>query len=93
MTGQGLFLGIFVVLQVLDIWTTMIALKMGHREMNPVLAKLFQKADPLFVLVVFKLAGIWALWYADMYFLTGLLCALYLFVISNNLDVIQGKKQ
>lgn len=92
MTPQGVFLGIFVVLQVLDIWTTLKALKMGHREMNPVLAKAFTYAEPLVVLIVIKLAGVWALWWADMYFLTGLMCAAYLWVVNNNLDVIQGKK-
>lgn len=92
MTAQLVFLLIFIVLQVLDIWTTLTALKQGHREMNPVLAKAFTYADPLTVMVVIKLAGVWALWYADMYVITGLMCAMYLWVVNNNLDVIQGKK-
>jgi len=92
MTAQLVFLLIFIVLQGLDIWTTLTALKQGHREMNPVLAKAFTYADPLTVMVVIKLAGVWALWYADMYVITGLMCAMYLYVVSNNLDVIQGKK-
>jgi len=93
MTANTLFLLIFVVLQVLDIWTTLTALKMGHREMNPVLAKAFTYAEPLAVMVVIKLAGVWALWWADMYWLTGLMCAMYLWVVNNNLDVIQGRKK
>ncbi len=93
MTGQTLFLAIFVVLQVLDIWTTLVALKRGHREMNPVLAKAFEYAEPLVVMVVIKLAGVWALWWVDMYWLTGLMCAMYLWVVNNNLDVIQGRKK
>ena len=93
MTGQTLFLAIFVVLQVLDIWTTLVALKRGHREMNPVLAKAFEYAEPLAVMVVIKLAGVWALWWADMYWLTGLMCAMYLWVVNNNLDVIQERKK
>ena len=60
--------------------------------MNPVLAKAFNHAEPLVVMVVIKLAGVWALWWADMYWLTGLMCAMYLWVINNNLDVIQRKK-
>ncbi len=92
MTAQLVFLLIFVVLQVLDIWTTLTALKQGGREMNPVLAKAFTYADPLIVMVVIKLAGVWALWWADMYVITGLMCAMYLYVVSNNLDVIQSKK-
>ena len=92
MTAQLVFLLIFCVLQVLDIWTTLTALKQGGREMNPILAKAFEYADPLAVMVVIKLAGVWALWYVDMYILTGLMCAVYLWVVNNNLDVIQGKK-
>jgi len=86
------FLVIFAVLQVLDIWTTLKALKLGGREVNPVLAKAFNYADPLVVMVVIKLAGIWALWWADMYVITGLACAAYLWVIDNNLRVIQRLK-
>jgi hypothetical protein len=57
-----------------------------------VLAKAFTYAEPLAVMVVIKLAGVWALWWADMYWLTGLMCAMYLWVVNNNLDVIQRKK-
>lgn len=92
MTGQVLFLGIFTLLQIADIWTTMVALKQGHREMNPILAKLFERYDPLPVMVSFKVAAVSALWWADMYWLTGLMCAMYLWVVNNNLDVIQRKK-
>ncbi len=83
------FLIIFFALQVLDIWTTLKALKMGAREVNPILAKAFEYAEPLFVMVTIKLLGIWALWYADMYVITGLACAVYLWVIDNNLRVIR----
>lgn len=83
------FLVIFAVLQVLDIWTTLTALKKGAREVNPILAKAFNYAKPLLVMVTIKLLGIWALWYADMYVITGLACAVYLWVIDNNLRVIR----
>ncbi len=90
MTPQGVFLGIFVVLQVLDIWTTLKALKMGHREMNPILAKLFEKYDPFATIVVFKVAAIFALWWADLDILSALCCVVYFYVIANNLRVIRG---
>jgi hypothetical protein len=83
------FLVIFAVLQVLDIWTTLTALKLGGREVNPVLAKLFNYADPLAVMVAIKLAGVWALWWLDNYFVTGLLCAVYLYVVDQNLAVVK----
>lgn len=56
------FLFIFIVLNAIDIWTTLTALKQGGREMNPILAKAFEYADPLAVMAVIKLAGVWALW-------------------------------
>jgi hypothetical protein len=93
MTAQLVFLLIFVVLQILDIWTTLKALKMGCREMNPVLAKAFNYAEPLVVMIVIKLAGVFALWWVDMYALTGVMCAMYLWVVNNNLDVIQAKQK
>ena len=84
------FLFIFIALQALDIWTTLRALKLGGREVNPVLAKAFNYANPLAVMVVIKLAGIWALWYVDMYVITGIMCAVYLWVVDRNLAVVQN---
>ena len=83
------FLFIFIALQALDIATTLRALKLGGREVNPVLAKAFNYADPLAVMVVIKLAGIWALWYVDMYVITGIMCAVYLYIVDRNLAVVQ----
>ena len=85
------FLFIFIALQALDIWTTLKALKLGGREVNPVLAKAFNYADPLAVMVAVKLAGVWALWYVDLYVLTGIMCAVYLWVVDNNLRVIKKR--
>jgi hypothetical protein len=89
MTINVAFLLIFLALQVLDIATTLKALKLGGREVNPVLAKLFEKFDPLATMVMVKLAGVWALWWLDNYFVTGLLCAVYLWVVDRNLAVVK----
>ena len=89
MTINVAFLLIFLALQVLDIWTTLKALKLGGREVNPVLSKAFNYADPLAVMVVIKLAGVWALWWLDMYVLTGIMCAVYLYVVDQNLAVVK----
>ena len=93
MTGQTVFLLIFSVLQVLDICTTITALKMGCREANPILAKLFEKAEPLVVLVPIKLLAVWALWWANVFWLTALSCAVYLYVVDRNLSVIEKAKK
>lgn len=87
------FLAIFIALQIGDIWSTLTALKLGGREVNPVLAKLFNYADPLAVMVAVKLLGVWALWYLDNYWITGLMCALYLYVVDRNLGVIETLKK
>jgi len=74
----------FVLLNAADIYTTHTVLKQGGRELNPVLAKLFEKADPIVVMVALKLAAVWALWYVDVYWITALACAVYLYVVVNN---------
>ena len=75
---------VFVLLNAADIYTTHTVLKQGGRELNPVLAKLFEKADPIVVMVTLKLAAVWALWYVDVYWVTALACAVYLYVVVNN---------
>jgi hypothetical protein len=75
---------VFVLLNAADIYTTHRVLKQGGRELNPVLAKLFEKADPIVVMVTLKLAAVWALWYVNVYWITALACAVYLYVVVNN---------
>ena len=75
---------VFVLLNAADIYTTHTVLKQGGRELNPVLAKLFEQFDPIVVMVTLKLAAVWALWYVDVYWITALTCAVYLYVVVNN---------
>ena len=88
---EAVALIIFIGLQAADIWTTQKALKMGKREMNPLLAKLFEYADPVGVMVIVKLAGVWALWWLDNHLITLAACMVYVIVINNNLDAIEKK--
>ena len=74
----------FILLQIGDIYTTHTVLKQGGRELNPVLAKLFAKFDPLAVMVGIKLVGVWALWYVDMWMLTLAACVVYAYVVNRN---------
>jgi hypothetical protein len=83
------FLALFALLNVADVWTTLKALEMGKREVNPLLAKLFQHFDPLGVMVMTKVFAVWALWYADLYLVTMAMCALYVYVVINNWKVIR----
>ena len=75
---------VFVLLNAADIYTTHTVLKQGGRELNPVLAKLFKQFDPIVVMVTLKLLAVWALWYVDVYWITALACAVYLYVVVNN---------
>jgi len=81
-------LALFCVLQAADIYTTLTVLKQGGRELNPVLAKLFAKFDPLAVMVGIKLAGVWALWYVNSWMLTLAACVVYAFVVNQNYGVM-----
>lgn len=88
MTAQEGFLLIYIALQVADMWSTVTALKQGHREANPLLAKLFPRFPPVPVMVAIKIPGVWALWWADIALLTAAVCAVYIYVVVNNLRVI-----
>lgn len=79
---------LFCVLQAADVYTTLTVLKQGGRELNPVLAKLFAKFDPLAVMVGIKLAGVWALWWVNSWMLTLAACFVYAFVVNQNYGVM-----
>ena len=81
-------LALFCLLQAADVYTTLTVLKQGGRELNPVLAKLFEKADPLAVMVGIKLAGVWALWYVNLWWLTLAACCVYAYVVNQNFGVM-----
>ncbi len=79
---------LFCVLQAADVYTTLTVLKQGGRELNPVLSKLFAKFDPLAVMVGIKLAGVWALWYVNLWWLTLAACCVYAYVVNQNFGVM-----
>ena len=74
----------FCLLQAADVYTTIKVLEQGGRELNPVLAKLFTKFDPLAVMVGIKLVGVWALWYVNSWMLTLAACVVYAYVVNRN---------
>ena len=81
-------LALFCLLQAADVYTTLTVLKQGGRELNPVLAKLFTRFDPLAVMVGIKLAGVWALWYVNLWWLTLAACCVYAYVVNQNYGVM-----
>jgi hypothetical protein len=82
---------LFILLQVADGWTTVTALNMNGRELNPWLNYLFRKFGVIQTLLVSKLLSItivgmlvydhWAVWF---------LVAVYTFVVGHNLKQIKG---
>ena len=83
---------LFCLLQAADVYTTLTVLKQGGRELNPVLAKLFAKFDPLVVMVGIKLAGVWALWWVNLWWLTLAACCVYAYVVNRNyLEMTRGR--
>jgi hypothetical protein len=74
----------FILLQIGDIYTTHSVLKQGGRELNPILAKLFTRFDPLAVMVGIKLVGVWALWWVNSWMLTLAACVVYAYVVNRN---------
>ena len=75
---------LFCLLQAADVYTTLTVLKQGGRELNPVLSKLFAKFDPLAVMVGIKLAGVGAVWYVNLWWLTLAACCVYAYVVNRN---------
>ena len=79
---------LYVLLQAADAYTTLTVLKQGGRELNPVLAKLVTRFDPLPVMVSVKLVGVWALWWVNSWMLTLAACVVYAFVVNQNYGVM-----
>jgi putative effector of murein hydrolase LrgA (UPF0299 family) len=75
---------LFALLQAADIWTTLTVLKQGGRELNPLLAALFSRFDPLTVMVIVKLAGVWVLWWIDVWQITLAGCVVFAYVVNRN---------
>ncbi len=84
-------LALFIALQVADIATTLHALKIGKREVNPILRRLFEYFTPAKVLLVFKAAGIVAIWAVNLPWLTAAACVVYAVVVASNLRVVLRK--
>ena len=84
-----LLLVVFIILQGFDMYTTIVALHKGAREVNPVLAWLFEHFDPLPTMIMVKAFGVAALVWVDSFYLNIAACALYVWVVINNWNVIK----
>lgn len=82
---------LFILLQVADGYTTVRGLKLGAREGNPILAWLFERFEPVLVLLVVKAAGIFAVAVVNHDVLTAFVCGVYVPVVINNVRVLRKK--
>jgi hypothetical protein len=82
---------VFAALQLADMWTTHTILSQGGRELNPVLAKLFNKFGHLPVLVVFKSAVLVLVYFYVLPYnvVMYLLISLYSVVVVHNYTQIK----
>lgn len=86
---ESIFLALFIVLQSLDIYTTITVLNQGGRELNPLLAWLFKRFPPIWTMVVVKSFGVAALVWVNSFYITIAVCALYVWVVINNWNQIK----
>ena len=82
---------LFILLQVADGYTTVRGLKLGAREGNPILAWLFERFEPVLVLLVVKTASIIAVAVVNSDILTAFVCGVYVPVVINNVRVLRKK--
>lgn len=86
----GIMLIVFVLLQLGDIYTTHRILSYGGRELNPVMAKMFNWYGLLPTLIWIKVLAIGAVWWVDSLYLTAISCIVYAAVVANNFRVLNA---
>lgn len=88
---------LFAALQVLDIWTTYTALKLGGSELNPVMRWIMSRFGVLPALLFMKIVVV-ALAYKyiypvpDLAWVLGAVSAFYAYVVYNNIKAIKTLK-
>jgi len=90
---------IFVILNILDIYTTLKILEHGGREKNPVVRKFIEWLKPFPALILVKAVMILAVFFAIKYignysyYLLGFGNGIYIWVIINNFRVLKKIKE
>ena len=81
-----------VILICTDVITTLLAIKHGAYEANPIMAKLFSAAGIVPILLITHGAVIAALIYYNSLIVSGVVAAVYLVVFINNMRVLSKLK-
>ena len=91
---QTLF-AVLVALNIVDVYTTARALALGAREANPVMRKLMDRLGIVPALLLSKAVALGILWWQIdhpwMPYVLSALCALYVYVVANNMRVIRAR--
>ena len=82
---------VFLALQIADVWTTIRALKLGATEANPVVAWLMEKTGSgwPFVKLAGAVAGAYTAWAGGGLWVVWVLCAIYVYVVYSNWQIIK----
>ena len=85
---------VFLVLQLLDVWTTTKGLKLGATEANPAIKWVMDKVGKLWPVVklALSLIGGYMMFYAGLLWFIWLLCLVMAWVVWNNYKVIKSLK-
>ena len=85
-------LAVFLVLQLLDVWTTVKGLKLGATESHPIIGSLISKLGKLWPVVKLTMAliGGYFLVKAGLLWAIWLLCLVMAWVVWNNYKVIKS---
>jgi hypothetical protein len=90
--NYALFLA-FCVLQAVDAWSTLAVLEQGGREINPIMAKLFDLYGAFETLFVTKIVVAFFIWAVaiDSFVSLVILVVVYLLVVGNNMRELMRK--
>ena len=89
-----ILLGVFILLQIADVWTTMAALKTGKaHEANPVMEWFMDKLGVVPSLLIIKAVVIGVVvYFVNVWIILAILNCLYAFVVYLNIKTLQKLK-
>jgi hypothetical protein len=89
-----ILLGVFIILQIADVWTTLAALKTGKaHEANPIMEWFMDKLGVLPALLITKavIIGV-VVYFVNVWIMLAILNCLYVFAVYLNIKTLQKLK-
>jgi hypothetical protein len=89
-----ILLGVFILLQIADVWTTMVALKTGKaHEANPIMKWFMDKLGVVPSLLIIKAVVIGVVvYFVNVWIILAILNCLYAFAVYLNIKTLQKLK-